>query len=93
MNVGEAAWAAMDGGNWKSHLSAEQLERTSAFVAIYRSPTEVFGETNGESWPTANNRLDPFQGKPPLDYMATGDIDEIQAVRRHVKVVQEAAAM
>ncbi|WP_323796183.1 antitoxin Xre-like helix-turn-helix domain-containing protein [Nisaea sp.] len=93
MNVDEATWAAMDEGSWKGILSAEQLERTSAFVAIYRSLTEIFGETNGESWPTANNRLDPFQGKPPVDFMAIGDINEIQAVRRHLKVVQEAAGM
>jgi antitoxin Xre/MbcA/ParS-like protein len=93
MNVDEATWAAMDEGSWKGILSAEQLERTSAFVAIYRSLTELFGETNGESWPTTNNRLDPFRGKPPVDFMATGDINKIQAVRRHLKVVQKAAAV
>lgn len=93
MNVDEATWVAMDEGSWKGILSVEQLERASAFVAIYRSLTEVFGETNAESWPTTNNRLDPFRGKPPVDFMAAGGIDKIQLVRRHLKMVQEAAAV
>ncbi len=93
LNVDEATWASMDEGNWKGILSAEQLERTSAFVAIYRSLTEIFGETDGESWPMASNRLDPFRGKSPVDFMATGDIDKIQAVRRHLKVLTQVAAV
>ena len=93
MNVDEATWAAMDDGSWQGILSAEQLERTSAFVAIYRSLTDIFGESTAENWPMAANRLDPFRGKPPVDFMASGDLDRIQAVRRHLKAVQHAKAI
>lgn len=93
MNVDEATWAAMDDGDWQGVLSAEQLERTSAFVAIYRSLTEIFGETKAEIWPMAANRLDPFRGKPPVDFMAAGDLDQIQAVRRHLKMVLDGKAV
>lgn len=91
MNVDEATWAAMDAGDWQGILSAEQLERVSAFVAIYRGLTEIFGELGAQSWPTEPNRRDPFKGKPPVEFMATGSPDKIQAVRRHLKMLQTAA--
>ena len=93
MNVDEATWAAMDDGSWQGILSAEQLERTSIFVAIYRSLTEVFGEQDAEKWPMAINRLEPFRGKSPVDFMAIGDLEAIQLVRRHLKTVQHAKSI
>ena len=93
LNVDEGTWTAMDDGSWKGILSAEQLERVSAFVAIYRILTETYGEKDGESWPMANNRLEPFHGKPPVDFMVAGGLDRIKAVRRHLSMVRDAAAV
>lgn len=93
LNVDDGAWTAMDDGRRKGILSAEQLGRASAFVTVYRSVAQAYGEKDGESWPMENNRLDLFYGKPPVDFMAAGGLDRIMAVRRHLSMVRDAAAV
>ncbi|WP_420404383.1 hypothetical protein [Nisaea sp.] len=88
MNVDEGTWNAMSDGSWQGILSAEQLERTSCLVALYRDLKEAMDEQAAETWPATGKSNAPFRGKTPIDVMALGGLPVIQAIRRHVKALK-----
>lgn len=90
MNVDEGTWAAMSDGSWQGILSVDQLERTSALVALYRDLKETMDEQAAETWPTTADSAAPFRGKTPIDIMVLGGLPVIQAMRRHVKALRSA---
>ena len=75
--------------NWKGGkhgtLSYDQLERISLILGIHKALTLLFAEEgNGKTWLHNPNDELVFGGKPPLDRMQAGSIDDLYRVRRYL---------
>lgn len=75
--------------NWKAGkhgtLSYDQLERISLVLGIHKALTLLFAaEGNGKTWLHSPNDEQVFGGKPPLERMQAGSIDDLYRVRRYL---------
>jgi len=75
--------------NWKGGkhgaLSYDQLERISLVLGIHKALTLLFAEEEtGRTWLRQPNDERNFGGKPPLERMLAGSIDDLYRVRRYL---------
>ena len=75
--------------NWKTGkhgtLSYDQLERISLVLGIHKALRLLFADDkNGKTWLHSPNDEPMFGGKPPLDRMQAGSIDDLYRVRRYL---------
>jgi Protein of unknown function (DUF2384) len=66
-------------------LTRDQLERISLVLGIYKAMKLLFADSQaGRGWFQAPNREWVFGGRPPLERMLCGSIDDLYAVRRYL---------
>lgn len=75
--------------NWKAGkvgvLTRDQIERVSLVLGILKGLRLIFAdEAAGVRWLKSENRDLPFGGRPPLDRMANGGINDLYEVRRYL---------
>jgi hypothetical protein len=52
-------------------LTPAQFYRASLIIAIYRALGELFAGDMAERWPSLPNRATPYDGRSPIDFMAS----------------------
>lgn len=82
--IGESTYHKWRSQNVSS-LSADQLERISLVLGIFKGLRLLFADdTTGTRWLKAANSDMPFSGESPLGTMLRGSIDDLYGVRRYI---------
>lgn len=67
----------------KSKLSRDQKERVSYLLGIYKSLHVLFDDSaQARTWINRTNRLPPFNGMTPKEYMLEGGLVRLAEVRK-----------
>jgi hypothetical protein len=66
-------------------ISQDTLQRISLVIGIYRALQILLPNPRAaDAWVKKENAAPMFRGRPALDLMVTGDVDDLWAVRRYL---------
>ena len=93
-NADAAALLGVSGRTWSRaktgedvRLTADNLDRISAVVGIYKGLHLYFSDALADRWVRLENEGPPFQGRTPLAYM-TGGVPNLLATRAYVDALR-----
>ncbi len=93
-NADAAALLGVSGRTWSRaktgedlRLTADNLDRISAVVGIYKGLRLYFSDALADRWVRLKNEGPPFQGRTPLAYM-TGGLPNLLATRAYVDALR-----
>lgn len=75
--VDDATWDMMTSGEWQGKLHEEQKIRIAAFIELYETLHNFFGESFANRWVTTKHRGSLFQGEEPIQVMAAKGLSTI----------------
>lgn len=67
----------------KATIDADKLDRLSYIFGIYKA-LHLLLPKSADQWVKCPNSASLFQGKPALDRMLSGDIDDLRVVRQYL---------
>lgn len=73
-------WKKKKAGN----LSRDTLDRISYLLGIYKALHILFSDRSAKDWLRNPNFAPLFNGKPPLDYLLSGQLVALADVRRYL---------